>query len=68
MSNVTYPQITFGVSRRVEPTTFGPTGLPLQPETGGGDMNGTAAISIMHGHAGTGATADAIPRLPQTVR
>lgn len=59
---VQYPQITQGIARRLQTTVLaGQTRVP-QSENGGGNLNGTAARSIMLGQAGTGLGQANVPR------
>lgn len=59
---VAYPQITAGISRRLD---FDPMAAvqDAPAETAGGDLNGTAA-QFFKGQVGTGMGANAMPRRP----
>jgi hypothetical protein len=63
--NQTYdwPLITPGICRHMEPFMSIPASPPA---TGGGDLNGTAAL-ILHGHSGTGLASFNMPSLPRNV-
>jgi hypothetical protein len=59
-----WPVNTMGICRHInEP--FG-VSEPLPSVTGGGDLNGTAAL-ILRSHAGTGLAQTNMPMLPRTV-
>lgn len=60
------PQITAGISRNMsQPPAAAPTDA-TPGGTGGGDLNGTASLSIMHGQTGTAGVQIAVPRLSGT--
>ena len=59
---VSYPQVTDGVARRLDVGDAEPAVLGVATESGGGDLNGTAAL-IFFSHAGTGLGQIAVPRL-----
>lgn len=59
---VDYPQTTDGIARRLDIGPAEPVVLGIVTETGGGDLNGTAAL-IFFSHAGTGLGQLGLPRL-----
>ena len=66
----TRPQITAGISRNmqcgVDARGLSVTPLAAGPNQGGGDLNGTAATSILAGKSGTNATRWQTIRTPRS--
>jgi hypothetical protein len=64
---IAYPQITAGICRHLGASTIESVALTPASETGGGDLNGTAASPIFFSHSGTGLGQAGLPRLPRNV-
>jgi hypothetical protein len=63
---VEYPRITPGIARVLGAVTDAGVRIVPQSESGGGDLNGTAAL-ILRAHAGTGLGQSDMPRLAPSV-